>query len=415
MNYRAWILENLLDRYEKSGQFLGKDSPRKIAFRVEKEEELECRLERAEEKEQFLEALTRLRQEGLIDFSWVRYETGNLVDRIWLNTDGEILKQSYKALGRVAKGDKIEDLKTRLKFWLGKIRKDEGEIRPFLERLLEQTENKRRYPRYFTEISQRDDDILECLAFLAENQQEIQERVLSSRLYGDSKYFEREIKSKVLSVLRAIKKIAEEEFSEEDLLREKGLVKWPEIMEFTGPVKVWTDRDKCMDFGVQTDGAYINSLTIEKIRRVELEGIRRVLLIENKANYVWYVAEKRQEDELVLFHGGCYSPVKGKWFRQVYGAGLQSQSQVEFYHWSDIDVGGFRIFNRLKTEIMPALKPYCMDTATLTMYAERGIRFGDSYKKLLQDMETDARYLEFWELIGEMLRLELRLEQEQEL
>ncbi|QNO15932.1 hypothetical protein HYG86_14725 [Alkalicella caledoniensis] len=412
MNYQALILEKLIGKYENSKSSKGTTSTRKIAFRMQNEKKLNRNMEIAEEKEQFLAILERLKQRGLIDYSWVRYETGNLVDRIWLILEEGKIRECYQILKRVPKGDKVDTLKQYIVDSLTKIKQAEEEIRPFLEKQLEYIQQKQSIPRFFTDDRELSNSILNCLCYLAQNEQEIQERVLSSYLYNDSKYFERHVKGKVLSILRAIKKEKGEEVAEEELLPEKGVVKWPEILEFTGKVIVYVSQGTPVDFSSQQYGAYINSLTVVEVQQIDVSKVKRVLFIENKANYVWYI-QQRKEEELVIYHGGCYSPVKGKWFRKLYESFEQEKEEVEFYHWGDIDLGGLKIFIRLKAEIIPHLKPYKMDIETLENNQEKGTSMKESYRKLLEEMRKDIKYKDFDNLIKRMLELDIRLEQEQ--
>ena len=144
------------------------------------------------------------------------------------------------------------------------------------------------------------------------------------------------------------------------------------------------------------------------------DGIRRVLFIENKANYVWYISQKPAGDELVILHGGCYSPIKGRWFRLVYEGCRRQPHAAEYLHWGDVDVGGFRMFRRLKEQIVPGLAPYRMDRASLEQYRDQAMWItSEAYLKTLEDMENDPEYEVFREVIG-MMRVErIRLEQEQ--
>lgn len=404
MKYQTWILEKLIEKYE---------TRKKVAFRMQDEGELALVLEYAEEKEQFFAALDALKQRGLIDYSWVRFEKDNIVERVWLVLDEEKIRESYRILSRIPKGDIIGILRESLINGINQMKPVGNEIQSFFGKLLEQIEQSSSIPRFFIEKKELNEDIIKCLVYLSQNNQEIQERVLSSLLYNDSKHFERNVKGKVLSVLRAINKGKGEELSDEELLREKGLVKWPEILEFTGNITVRLKQGGIIDFSMLTYGAYINSLTVEMVDKVNLFGIRKVLFIENKANYVSYIAQDKREEELVIFHGGCFSPVKGRWFKKIYEACIQDGEQIRCYHWSDIDVGGFRIFSRLKMEIVSSLEPFRMDIETLEQNRDKGMPMKEPYRKLLEEMREDQRYRIFKSLIDRMLEWNIRLEQEQ--
>lgn len=411
MKYQTLILEKLIEKYERRKP--STTIMRKVAFRMQDESKLIQALEHAEEKEQFLTALDILKKRGLIDYSWLRFEVGNIVERVWLILDDDKIRESYNMIGRIPRGDIVGLLKELLLRSIEKMKVSDDEIRSFLEKQLEKIKKNLSITRFFTEDNDINEDILECLVYLSQNKQEIQERVMSSLLYGDSKYFERHIKAKVLSVLRAINKEKGEELSDEELLGEKGLVKWPEVLEFTGKLVVRFKQGECIDFSSLIFGAYINSHTVAMLDKVFLSEVRKVIFIENKANYVWYISQKKPEDELILYHGGFYSPIKGKWFKLIYEACNQSLEPVEYYHWSDIDLGGFRLFNRLKTEIIPSIVPFMMDVETLEANRHKGKPMKESYRKLLKEIRDDYRFEEFKTLIERMLELNIRLEQEQ--
>ena len=149
------------------------------------------------------------------------------------------------------------------------------------------------------------------------------------------------------------------------------------------------------------------------MNEVILKGVQQIIFIENKANYIWYLSHEKKEDELVVFHGGCYSPIKGVWFQKIYESSRSQMEKVNYFHWSDIDVGGFRIFCRLKEKIIPQLQPYKMDVATLMDFKESALKIETpSYKTRLKNMRNDSTYIEFWQVIDIMLEFDIRLEQE---
>ena len=211
----------------------------------------------------------------------------------------------------------------------------ESPMSRFLQDSERQIQRKGKIGQHFADDPVLNEDLLKSLVFMERNKGEQLERLMSSALYGDSKYFERYIKQKALSILRTLKKREQEDVSadsmpEDDaLLLEKGIVRWPEILEFTGRLTVTLEDGHRIDYGAQTYGAYINSETVKHAASVTADGIRRVLFIENKANYVWYISQKPAGDELVILHGGCYSPIKGRWFRLVY-EGCRRQSRISF-------------------------------------------------------------------------------------
>ena len=442
MNYEQELLHRLIDKYEKSKAFLTGVFTRKIALTAAQEDWIQRRMENMEEKRLFFAVLKDLKESGLIDYSWERFEQGNLVDKIWLVPDEAAVRACYKRLGRRPAREEAESLAELIREYRRRLA-TENSLARFLADYEEELRAKGQIRQYFTHEPELNENILKCLIFMEQNQGEQLERLMSSSLYGDSKYFERHVKSKVLIILRALKRREQEEGisdsmpEDDELLLEKGVVRWPEILEFTGRLRVALDDGNVIDYGPQVRGAYINSETVKHAVSVEAEGIRKVLFIENKANYVWYISQNHSRDELVIYHGGCYSPMKGRWFRMVYEgcrrqaltadflAGEDSRAEdasqaaehfpmVKYLHWGDIDVGGFRMFVRLKGQIVPELMPYRMDRASLEAYRGQAMEITSAaYLKTLERMEDSPEYEMFHEVISLMRRERIRLEQEQ--
>lgn len=413
MNYERKILERLIGKYEKSKAYITGHSSRRIALTVSEENWLQSGMENPEEKKLFFATLVELKKQELVDYSWVKFEEGNLVDKIWLIQDENRIREGYRRIERTPTKETAAELLALIEKYAGKLSPG-TQLLVFLETCIEEIKNRKKCSSYFSEDRILNEDILKCLVHMEKNENEQMERLMSQALYGDSKRFEQDVKSKVLSILKEAKRQIGEDIPEDDeLLREKGVVRWPEILEFTGKLKVHLEDGCNIDYTAEKYGAYINSETVLHISWVETEQIDRVLFIENKANYVWYISHEKTEEELVIFHGGCYSPIKGKWFRKIL-QGLECQPRKpEYYHWGDIDVGGFRIFQRLRENIVSELKPYRMDTQCLEQYHDDTMKITSlSYFKALEKLSRDSNYACFHQVIAKMLEEKIRLEQE---
>ncbi len=342
----------------------------------------------------------------------------------------------------------------RLSKYGGKFSDTSSDIEAFLEEMLTTVISKRSIPRFFfhgendkrsvADAEKKNQNLLQFLAVIARNQDEQLERIISTRLYGDSKYFERELRSRVISILRSIASQADEEIhsggagnpdindhtsssgnnlsrldtdyeSGNQLLEERGIMKWPEILEFCGEIRVQLDDGHWIDYANHIYGAYVNSETVRHIQAVDLGQTTSVLSIENKANYTWYISAHRKERELVLYHGGCFSPTKGRWMKLI-AEHVSLESGLSCRHWSDIDLGGFRIFHRLKKEVFPSIRPERMDAATLAQYEDKHINIDNTrYIELMESMSCNPEYEVFWEALKYMIENQVRLEQEAEI
>ena len=87
-----------------------------------------------------------------------------------------------------------------------------------------------------------------------------------------------------------------------------------------------------------------------------------VLTIENLTTFQLAAeALKGRDDGVVVFTGGMPSPAWVAGFRRLTG---DLPASTVFYHWGDIDVGGFRIAARLNEVALPvdcSLQPWLMD------------------------------------------------------
>lgn len=424
VNYEKEILDCLLDKYESGKAFMNGEPSRRIMVHRSKIKSFRKAYENIDTKILFHDALQRLKEAELIDFSWEKYEAGNIVDEIWLNPDPEKLLESCRCAGRKPKAQILHELEAVLDEALASCRgrlsevSDGLDLYRFLQRQKETIQEKKRVPRYFfADDLERNRALLRFLRELMFNDGEEMERVVSMRLYGDSKYFEHELKPKTLSVLRAVAKEKQDgDLNDADLLLQRGIVRWPEVLEFRGSVQTESYDEEIADYTAQRYGAYLNTDALRHVRNVTVRGINRMITIENKANYVWYIQNSCDPRELTVYHGGCYSPMKGKWMRMLADAVRRQNPEAQFLHWSDIDAGGFRIFIRLRDHLIPEVRPWRMDVETLVKYSDRTVSLEtDSYRNLLRTMLNSPEYGVFKDTLTFMLEEGVRLEQEAEI
>ena len=70
-----------------------------------------------------------------------------------------------------------------------------------------------------------------------------------------------------------------------------------------------------VDYSPIRSGSCITSDSVKDIRYITLDSrISRILFIENKTNYSEYCLNSKLSDELVIFHGGFYSPAHSEYF-----------------------------------------------------------------------------------------------------
>lgn len=422
MNYQKLIIEKLISKYENSSHFRGESTVnRRVMLRLgPKSKDLkEYDIEDSEKKELIHSIILDLHKNKIVSYEWEPFNKGNIMSTVWLNLEN--IESAYTIIAKVPKlqlieqiGEKILDLQCELseiqKSRTGNI--DLNWIISGLKDIQEKIEKKKKLSPFLAETLENTESFLLAIRELCLNSEtEILERVFSFKCFGDSKYFEKKVRSRLVSFIKKYSGIEynnDEDISDEDVLKSVGILKNPEIIEFCGPLVLFINKST-IDFFSMTSGAAINSETIKIITKINMENISKVMFIENRSNFSQYINHGLSQNELIIYHGGFFSPARGKFFEKIYA---NAKHGTQFYHWGDIDLGGISIFIRLKKEIIPELKPYYMDAHTLKTMKDFGLKYSTDYKRKLEKALINTKYMEFHDTIKCILELGVRLEQE---
>jgi len=408
MNYKNLILNRLLSKFEKSKAYLDKNKlNRRILLKLRSSEFPEYDIENTEIKENINSVIEELHKRGFIEYEWLKFEEDNIIDKVWLIQDR--IEDIYRNAGRIPKKTRVNNVLIMLREARANI--SELWLKKFLEDVEVSIESKKSITPFLPDELELIKALLDALRVINDKgEEEYLERVFSLKCFRDSKFFERNLKKRIIDIIKKYLLSGEAEgYSDEEILAQTGIVKVPEQIDFCGGVAGTLDGHQ-VDFSLFNKGITINSYTAKGLKIAELKSTKKVLFIENKANYIDYTFKKREKDELVIFHGGFYSPVRGLFFRKIYEAG--HRDHVEFYHWGDIDAGGFKIFNRLKNNIIPELKPYLMDREAFISQKDYWMNFDEDYGSILKEMIKKEEFKEFHNIIELMLEEKARLEQE---
>lgn len=230
-----------------------------------------------------------------------------------------------------------------------------------------------------------DDNLFYCLKEIAELQNPVWKRIFSANILGNSKKFEREYEKKVVGILRIYSQLADkEEMTDEEILKNHGILSYAQTLEWKGAVVYQLDTGKAVDTSDLCYGTIINSQTLEHSKPTALPHIRKIMTIENKANYENMTYDK---DTLYIYCHGFFSPKEVKYLQELEKL---ADEHVEFYHWGDMDLGGIRIFLFNKEKIFPKLKPYKMNRESFCQAVEKnaGIVLEEQKRKRFEEMDA---------------------------
>ncbi len=392
MNLTNSILNTLIDKYESSKGYFSNVFSRKISFKAEK---MDGYLEDYQLKDRIHRVVSDLDSASLISYTWERFEENNILDKIILNIDE--VDQIYKRLNRIP-------LKEQLKACLedtGAINELHAWAKKFKNEVFRYASDEQKWHPNMP----KDDEVRENLIKAINGLQEIDElteRLFSIKYLGDSKIFEKTIKRRLCSILR---KSYGDEYEDDHLFEMLGLYKNYDEVLVKGELSYLLE-EQLVDVSVCINGTSINSDDIKMMRNLK-SSADRIITIENKAVYHQY-RKKAPDNELVIYLGGFF----GKYPKELLLKLTSSLSEVKFYHWGDIDLGGVSIYAYMKVILGERLSHLNMDVSTIERYKKYAQKIEQTYLEKLVRFRSLNPDFELDETVKYLVENEIRLEQE---
>lgn len=295
---------------------------------------------------QLLEQARQLEREGYLMIEWKGVNTEIKALHIDTSRFDELCRREKVSNPRELFATK----RMQIAAWLEEVKeiavKEEGQawLVSFYEELLQQME------RATKELPQnaRDEKLHWCLNAIAKLEGDMWKRQFSYRVLGDSKTFENVYQKKVASILSSYSDRVTDEMELDEILAEFGILSYSQTLECKGSMKYrinTLDAVGKIDITSAYYGHVLNAQTLVHSEVVDASNIRRVMTIENKANY-----ENMGYDSQCLYiytHG--FMSRKERRFLESLNRLLDED--VEFYHWSDMDYGGIRIYQFIKERV----------------------------------------------------------------
>lgn len=198
--------------------------------------------------------------------------------------------------------------------------------------------------------------ILEAIKFIEHNQTELYVREASAEIYGDSKYFGENTLKPVCEMLRKYKnKPCEEEELLDEILNEYGIKKESQKLCLKGDFVICVGG-KELDFSVLPEGIELDAKALDEITAIKIDS-PKFMTIENRTSYLRYSAP----DTVTFYLGGYHNRFQRDFIKKVY----ESNPNLEYLHFGDIDAGGFWIYQNLCKVTDVRFKTFCMSKVEL--------------------------------------------------
>ena len=402
------VLHALLDRYERRKDYgrAGK-SPRRTLMQVNRRSFPDYfHVSDSSFRLLFNGEMEALERRGWVELDWERFGRGHSLTRIALADSA--LAEIYEALGRVSR----KQLYREAAAFLEKLNQEApAALDPLCRELAARLQAlqplppplKAERPLLFREL------LRGLQALFEPRESDLARRVLSVRLYGDSKRWE-QLEKGILQLARSFcLPPAEAALDDTALLAERGIIDHPSHILLSGPLLFTTPRGP-----VDLAAFYPDlGLPVEMVRDLVItaSAAAAVITIENKTSFYQYLREGPPE-HLAIYLGGYHNRGRRLLLEKLGRYFKEKGRAVPFYHWGDLDLGGFQIWRHLKEKTGLPFTPFLMDLSTYRKCLHRGRPLGKAYLDKLAALLDDPEYKVFHPLIALMLEKKVRVEQE---
>lgn len=380
------ICEILISKYE-SRYHNGSDFHRKISLKFDESGYEKYVAEDAYKyRDAVDEAALRLEKDGLIFISY--YKATKDISEVRLNIDN--IAGVYRLLGTSNIADKYQDL-------FDNLQKNRTDVSKSLyDALIVRRENKGSLQKYIDKASEYYDAI-KAIDAINSNDHDIFMRVLSVRLFRDSKRLET-LKNYVLDVLTAI---GESEAAWDEYLLLNGILKNPNYIYLKGSC-IFRINEQVIDLSRLKTAMAICSDSVKNTTFLSVKG-SMVTTIENLTTFHDYKGE-----ELTIYLGGFSNHSKVEILKKLNA----DVKELIFRHFGDMDFGGFSILSHLRHKTGIAIMPLHMDIKMLQYRVELTKKPSHAYLGKLKSLMNDEHLQDCREALQFMIDNQIILEQE---
>lgn len=393
MNLEVEILTALLNAYERSKVSKGQN-------KVHKDIKLDIThsvfdKHRNNDNGELDVAVQRIERAG---FAKASYTRNGQLQCLVLNLDEESLEKLYKYLNRANPKDLIERYKELFQTKLNSCQI----VRDFSLRMLELLDEKKLST--VQQYASTENDLADiCIAIEAMSslEEDVQERIFCAKLFSDSKRFN-DLRNKISKI---IKEFSDEPFDdEEDVIASMGVIKNTAYAFIKGNLTIKLNNQiiNLKDYG---QPLALSDTAIKPIEVLEVSA-KALYTIENFTSFDVF----NKKDSIVIYLGGFHNAVKRELILKIHNV----VPHIEYFHYGDIDAGGFYILNHLRNKTNIEFRPYMMSITELEKFRNNCKALTSNDKTRLIKMEIEPAFLEFKQTILFMLKNNIKLEQEAE-
>lgn len=368
MNYEKEILTKLVNIYEKRSASSSK-LQRTIKLKINKEKFPEYFTDTLG----YEDAIANLKNKNYVIVHYMKHDT--VIDTIELNKDYIEEIESYLEV------EGVNSKRLRLLNELAKY--NDVVLVKFKNSILNRIENNKSIKQY---LNPDYIDAIKAIHYIEAIKQDTYERNLSNYIFNDSKK------------LIKLKPIIESIYEDNMIFEKKGILELPPYLYLKGEglIKI---NNQIVDLSMLKSPVGISLLDVDII---SFNNISKITTIENLTTFYNY-----ESSGLIVYLGGFSTRSQMKILKKI-----KSICQ-NFYHFGDIDYGGFLILNNLMEELQIDIKAINMNLETLKSNLKYAQKFDDeNYIKKLETLLNKPMLNKYYDVINYMIENKIWLEQE---
>lgn len=343
----------------------------------------------------FVEQAKELEEAGLIKIKWINRGS----DLEGFRYSFKSIPTFYEMVGRIPKYQKVKEIVNRATEARKEIHKIW--IKRYIDDLIEIAQQGN-----IKKIPDSQEQIYQCLFLIDTLEEPIFLRIFSKKALHDSKLFKEKFESKIISIAKKFySEVIVDSMSNKEILEQLFIDDYAQELSLKGSLRIkLTGNENWIDLSAFPYGIVLNAQTLRVVADIDGSKIRKVISIENKANYL---SEPYQKNSLIVFSHGYYSPLEREFLKKLE---KKLEDSTLYYHSGDLDYGGICIFQYIRKNIFPNLQPLNMNETIFREYLQ-----GEMMEKMeLETLEKLKKIKEplLEELIQVILETKMQLEQE---
>lgn len=401
VQYEKRVLNALLDSYENSLLFTGENKVKiSIDFPFTKKKMPEYFDESSYEYEKIHISMKELEKKGFLEIIWKKGKENHIISKVILKIEN--LEQIYAYTKRASKSDLIVKNLKLLREYQKKY--DTPVCLELSEYLIERIEKNQSVKEYIDLAKGKETEMLFKGIFAVEaNKRQYYIREFSIEVFHDTKVFE-QIIGKVVKALRNFSDGFEEKETSE-VLAEYGIYHTPNYVYFKGDIRLMVCQEE-YNIGSLKQGIGISGEDLSAVRFLDMAAVHQVITIENLTTFFRW----KEPESLIIYLGGYHNAVRRELLKSVY----EALPGAKYYHFGDIDAGGFEIYRDLCEKTRIPFNMYRMNLAILQKYQKYGKPLKENDRVRLNKMLNGplGKMEGFCEMVQYMLENNVKLEQE---